>query len=301
MSGSTTLATVKTLEPDIRLRAEALIHDYAGGDVVAGFASPLPVHTAALVFGIATADVETARRGSESLFSLGSADLTEDAEAAAGRDVVALQHLVAGYVRRRHADPADDLISDVVAALADGRDELTFEREAEAVGTLCSTLGAGHITTTDTVGNAVRLFLRHPDQWDLLRRRPDLVPNAVEEVLRFESPVPTIFRRTTRPATVGGVDIPADADVLLVFASAHRDEDRYADPERFDVTRTPSRHFGFGAGPHTCVGAPMARVQARVALSLLLDRRPELRADPAHPVRLKTSINVRGPLSLHLS
>jgi cytochrome P450 len=294
-----TLATVKTLEPDIRVRADALVRTYTGGDVVAGFASPLPVHTAALVFGIATADVETARRGSESLFSLGSADLTEAGEAAAARNAVALQRLIAGYARQRHADPRDDLISDVVAALAPG--DLTFEREAEVVQTLCSTLGAGHITTTDTIGNALRVFLRHPDQWDLLRRRPDLVSNAVEEVLRFESPVPTIFRRATRAASLGGVEIPVDADVLLVFASANRDEDRYPDPDRFDVTRTPSRHFGFGAGPHTCVGAPMARVQARVALGLLLERLPELRPTPGHPMPLKTTLNVRGPRELHLS
>ncbi|GIJ56405.1 cytochrome P450 [Virgisporangium aurantiacum] len=294
-----TLATVKTLEPDIRARAAALVRTYTGGDVVAGFASPLPAHTAALVFGIATADVETARRGSEALFSLGSADLTEDGEAAAARDAVALQRLIAGYVRQRHADPKDDLISDVVAALAPG--ELTFDREAEVVQTLCSTLGAGHITTTDTIGNALRVFLRHPDQWDLLRRRPDLGSNAVEEVLRFESPVPTIFRRATRAASLGGVEIPADADVLLVFASANRDEGRYPDPDRFDVTRTPSRHFGFGAGPHTCVGAPMARVQARVALGLLLERLPELRPTPGRPVTLKTTLNVRGPRTLHLS
>ena len=294
-----TLATVKALESDIRVRADALIRTYTGGDVIAGFASPLPVHTAALVFGIAPDDIEPARRGSESLFSLGSADLTEDDEARAARDFVALQRLIAGYVRRRHADPADDLISDVVAALAP--DELTVEREAEVVGTICNTIGAGHITTTDTIGNAIRLFLTHPDQWDLLRRRPDLVPNAVEEVLRFEPPAPTIFRRTTRAASVAGVEIPADADVLVVFASANRDEDRYPDPERFDVTRTPSRHFGFGAGPHTCVGAPMARVQARVALGLLLGLLPELRLTPGHPVRLKTSLNLRGPLALHLS
>jgi cytochrome P450 len=293
-----TLATAKALEPAIRARADALIEGFRSGDLVGRFASPLPVHTAALVFGIAPADVETARSGSDSLFRLGSADLDEAAEARAATMVVAFQHLVAGYVRARRADPEDDLVSDVVAALAPGDGPIAFEQETELVSTICSTIGAGHITTTDTIGNAVRTLADHPEQWQLLRQRPDLLPNAVEEVLRYESPVPTIFRRAMRAATVAGVTVPEGADVLLAFASANRDEGRCPDADRFDVTRTPSRHFGFGAGPHTCVGAPLARVQARIALGLLAGRFPELRVDGAAP--LKASINVRGPLALHL-
>ncbi|WP_203898756.1 cytochrome P450 [Virgisporangium aliadipatigenens] len=296
-----TLATAKELEPAIRERADALLESIVDGstvDLVSRFASPLPVRTAAVVFGIAPEDVEAVRIGSESLFSLGSADLDEAAEARAAHDVVAFQHIVAGYVRQRHAAPGEDLISAVVAALAPGAPPLPFDRESELVGTVCSTIGAGHITTTDTIGNAVRLLLEEPDRWRLLRERPELIPNAVEEVLRFESPVPTIFRRATRAVTVAGVDIPAGADLLLVFASAHRDEERYPDAERFDVTRTPSRHFGFGAGPHTCVGAPLARAQARIALRLLTERLPTLRAAPGHAVRLKRAVNVRGPLAL---
>jgi cytochrome P450 len=234
------------------------------------------------------------------MFQLGSADLTEAEEARAAREFVAFQHLVAGYVRQRHAAPNGDLISDVVAALAPGEGPLTFDQEAELVGTICGTIGAGHITTTDTIGNAVRVLLSHPDQWQLLRRRLELVPNAVEEALRFEAPVQTIFRRTTRAATIAGVDIPQGADVLLVFASANRDEDRYPDADRFDVTRTPSRHFGFGAGVHTCVGAPLARAQARIALQVLTERLSNPRLAPDHTVRLQTSINVRGPLALEM-
>ncbi|MDQ7908129.1 cytochrome P450 [Phytohabitans sp. ZYX-F-186] len=293
-------AAVKALEPSIRKRAEGLVESFAGeggADLVARYTSPLPVDTTADLFGIAPADVATAKSGSESLFQLGSADLTEADEAAAAREFVAFQHLMAGYVRRRHADPEDDLVSDVVAALAPDPEPLTFDQEAELVGTICSTIGAGHITTTDTIGNALRLLLDHPDQWELLCRRPELVPNAVEEALRYEAPVPTLFRRATRPATVAGVEIPAGADVLLVFASANRDEERYPDAARFDATRAPSRHFGFGAGVHTCVGAALARAQARVALQVLTERLPTLRR-PDHPIRLRPSINVRGPLAL---
>ncbi|BCB78075.1 cytochrome P450 [Phytohabitans flavus] len=298
-----TPGAVKPMELAIRERADALVDSFiADGrtDLVERYASPLPVATAADLFGIGSGDVAAAKSGSESLFLLGSADLSEAEEAHAAREFVALQHVVAGYVRQRRAAPEDDLVSDVVAALAPGEEALTFDQEAEVVGTISSTIGAGHITTRDTVGNAVRTLLRHPEQWELLRQRPELIPNAVEEVLRFEPPVPTLFRRATRPATLGGVDIPEGGDVLVVFASANRDEDRYPDADRFDVTRTPSRHFGFGAGVHTCVGAPLARVQSRVALQVLVERLPGMRLHPDHPIRLQASINVRGPLALEL-
>jgi len=299
----TTPGLVKAMEPAIRKRADALVDsfvDAGGADLVARYASPLPVDTAAELFGFAPADIATAQSGSEALFRLGSADLTEEQEAHAAHTFVAFQHLLAGYVRRRHAAPAGDLISDVVVALASGDGELTFDQEAELVGTISSTFGASHITTTDTIGNALRMLLAHPDQWELLRRRPDLVPNTVEEVLRFEAPVPTLFRRTTRAAAIAGVDLPEGADVLLVFASANRDEDRYPDADRFDVTRTPTRHFGFGAGVHTCVGAAPARAQARIALQTLIERLPGLRPAPDSSTPVRRSINVRGPLALDL-
>jgi cytochrome P450 len=299
----TTPGLVKGMEPAIRKRADALVDsfiDAGSADLVARYTSPLPVDTAAELFGFAPADVATARSGSESLFRLGSADLTEEEEAHAARTFVAFQHLLAGYARRRHAAPAGDLISDVVATLAPGDGPLTFDQEAELVGTISSTFGASHITTTDTVGNASRMLLDHPDQWELLCRRPELVPNAVEEVLRFEAPVPTIFRRATRVATIAGVDLPEGADVLLAFASANRDEDRYPDAGRFDVTRTPTRHFGFGAGVHTCVGAAPARAQARIALQTLIERLPGLRLAPDRTITVRRSINVRGPLALEL-
>ncbi|MDR7275123.1 cytochrome P450 [Catenuloplanes atrovinosus] len=293
---------VKTLEPEIRARATTLLDalDTGAADLVAGYTAPLPLGTAAGLFGLAPSDVEIARAGSESLFRLGSADLSPDEEAAAARTAVAFHRMMAGYVRSRRAAPTGDLISDVVAALAPGAEPLTFGQEAEVVGTLSSTFGAAHITTTDLIGNAIRLLLDHPDQWRLLRRNPDLIPHAVEEALRCEAPVPTIFRYATRPVTLSGVDVPQGAHVLLIFASANRDEDRFPDAECFDVTRTPSRHFGFGAGVHTCAGAGPARAQARIALGLLAERLPDPRRDPDHDIPLRRSINVRGPLSLYV-
>jgi cytochrome P450 len=295
---------VKAMEPAIRRRADTLLDPLVGAggaDLVARYTAPLPLHTAGVLFGLAPSDVATAGSGSGSLFRLGSADLTEAEEASAAGNVVDLQRLLAGYVRQRRTAPTGDLISDVVAALAPGGEPLTFAQEAELTATLGSTFGASHITTTDTIGNAIRCLLDHPEQWDLLRRQPELAANAIEEVLRYEAPVPTIFRRATRAATIAGVELPAGADMLLAFASANRDEERYPDAGRFDVTRTPSRHFGFGAGAHTCVGAAPARAQARIALQRLIERLPGLRLPAGRSIPIRRSVNIRGPLALELS
>ncbi|SHN12423.1 cytochrome P450 [Cryptosporangium aurantiacum] len=297
----TTPGFVKGREAAIRQRADTLIGEFdeAGhADLIAQYATLLPAATAGELFGFAPDDIPVAKAGSEALFSLGSADLTEDEEARAAETVVAFQQLLAEYARRRRAAPTGDLMSDVVAALAPGDDPLTYDQEAELVGTFGSTFGASHITTADGIGSALRLLLSRPDQWELLCRKPELAPYAVEEVLRFEAPIPAMFRRVSHPATVAGVKLPEGADVLLAFASANRDEDRYPDADRFDVTRTPSRHFAFGAGIHTCVGAAMARLQMRIALQTLIERLPGLRLAPDQHIEVRRSINVRGPLAL---
>ncbi|MDP9795097.1 cytochrome P450 [Catenuloplanes nepalensis] len=295
---------VKGLEPSVRTLAETLVDGFAGaggGDVIPRFAKPLPLRTAAAMFGFAPEDVPTVRDGSESSFRLGSVDLTEADEVAAARAVVAFERLVARYAHRRRTAPNGDLISDVTAALADGDGPLTPDQEAELVTTVTSTFGAAHITTADLIGSALNLLAAHPDQWRSLCRRPELIAGAVEEVLRFEAPIPTMFRRATRAAVIGGVEIPQGADVLVVFASANRDEERYPDAGRFDVTRKPARHFAFGAGVHTCVGAAPARAQARVALQVLTERLPGLSPASGSAAPIRRSINVRGPLSLELS
>jgi cytochrome P450 len=299
----TTPGLVKGREAATRKRAGALVGsfvDAGAADLVARYAAPLPVETAGELFGFAPDDIAMAKAGSEAMFSLGSADLTEEQEARAAGTVVAFQHLLAGYARRRRVAPVGDLISDVVAALAPGDEPLTFDQETELVGTFGSTFGASHITTADSIGSALWLLLSHHSQWELLCRRPDLVPYAVEEALRFEAPIPTMFRRVTRPATVAGVSLPEGADVLLAFASANRDEDRYPPAGQFDVTRVPSRHFAFGAGVHTCVGAALARMQVRIALQTLIEHVPGLRLIPDQRIQVRRSINIRGPLALEL-
>ncbi|MFI5953993.1 cytochrome P450 [Cryptosporangium sp. NPDC051539] len=300
----TTPGRVKAREVAIRKRAEDLIDSFAGDgttDLVERYAGPLPAETAAELFGFAPEDVPLADAGSRSMFSLGSVDLDEAEEEQVAHTVLAFQKLLSGYARDRHAEPADDLVSAVVTALVPGQEPLTFEQESELVGTFASTFGAAHITTADGIGSALWLLLSDREQWELLCRQPELVPYAVEEALRFEPPIPGMFRRTTQPVTVAGVDLPEGADVLLAFASANRDEERFPDADRFDVTRKPSRHFAFGAGVHTCVGAAMARLQMRIALQALTERLPGARMEADQHVDVRKSINIRGPLGLRAS
>ncbi|GLY05485.1 cytochrome P450 [Actinoplanes sp. NBRC 101535] len=302
----TTTGRLKNLEPAIRTRAEALVDafiDDGSADLVARFSAPLPVQTAAALFGFAPDDIPVVKEGSEAQFSLGSVDLTVEQELQIGETVVRFKNLVAEYVRRRHTAPAGDLISDVTAAFAPGvapGEDLSYDQEAEVVTSLCSTFGASHITTADLIGSALRLLTAHPEQWELLLRDPSLIPQAVEETLRYEAPIPAMFRHATSDAVLAGVDIPAGADLMLLFASAGHDEDRYPEPARFDVTRRPARHLAFGAGIHTCVGAGPARAQARIALEVLTARLPGLSLAPGATVPIRNSVNVRGPLELAL-
>jgi cytochrome P450 len=171
-----------------------------------------------------------------------------------------------------------DLGEDLVSALIRAADEDEVFTEDELVSTLVLLIIAGHKTTANLIGNGTQALLRHPDQLELLRGDPSLAESAVEEFLRFESPV---FRGTIRIATedirLGDVDIPEQSFVHLLLSSANRDPDAFDDPDRLDITRTPNKHFAFGHGAHFCAGAPLSRVEGSVAFPTLLRRLPGLR------------------------
>jgi cytochrome P450 len=149
----------------------------------------------------------------------------------------------------------------------------------ELLSTLFQLIVAGHDTTTTLIGNGVALLLQHPDQRDTLVAQPDLVPRAVEEILRHDSPVPhATFRYTRRDTTIAGVPIPAGVQVLVNLAAAGRDPDRNPDPDTFNIHRTTSStHLAFGHGIHHCLGAPLARLEAHIAFTQLLARFPHMR------------------------
>ena len=184
-------------------------------------------------------------------------------------------YLVAALDERRAA-PRDDLISDLAVAELDG-ERLDDE---EIFSFLRLLLPAGAETTFRSSGNLIYALLTHTEQLDALRADRSLMPQAIEEALRWEPPLLITSRVCARDTELRGVPIPAGAHVTVMLGAANRDESRYPDPDRFDIFRDPKQHISFGHGPHTCLGMHLARMETRVAVSALLDRLPNLRLDP---------------------
>ncbi|MCQ0013521.1 cytochrome P450 [Actinomadura madurae] len=200
-------------------------------------------------------------------------------------------------IAERRARPEDDLVSALIAA-RDGDAALT---EAEMVNSIGLLLIAGHETTVNLIGNGVLALLRAPGQLDLLRRRPELLPSAVEELLRFDGPLEWASQRIAlEDMEIAGTLIPKGAWVHVSLGAADRDPAVFEAPDRLDVTRAPKRHVAFGHGIHFCLGAPLARLEGRIAIGGLLDRFPglALAVPPADLRHHRTGSIVRGLVSL---
>ena len=204
-----------------------------------------------------------------------------------------LGRYLAEVLAQRRREPCDDLLSALLAAEIDGQ-RLS---EPELIGFAFLLLVAGNETTTNLISNAAILLDRHRDQRRLLVEDPARISGAVEEFLRYDSPVQGLARVTTAPVTLHGVTIPEGGRVLLLFGSANRDERKLSDPERFDVLRDPNPHVAFGFGAHFCLGANLARLEARVAFEELLARLPDYRMTESR-VERTCSGPIRGALSL---
>jgi cytochrome P450 len=197
--------------------------------------------------------------------------------------------------RARRREPADDLISQLVSAEAG--EALS---PVEMVQFVTLLLVAGNETTTNLIGNATAALLDHPDQLARVAAEPELIPGLIEETLRFDAPIQLVFREAVADVEVGGVRIPAGAMVAPLLGSANRDERRFPDPDRFDVARNPQGHVGFGFGKHFCLGASLARLEAKVALEALVPELLKRRRRDVHTPRVDSFL-VRGPSRLTLS
>jgi cytochrome P450 len=268
---------VDGLEPRIRSIVGRLLAELEGSgpeaDLVAGFAFPLPFTVICELLGVPEPDRAGLGRWFRVL--LGPRPHAERAEAS--RRIV--EYLTA-LLDLKRAEPGEDLVTDLVDA-ADRDDALT---EQEMRSTIFQLVVAGHDTTTSLIGNATVALLRHPAQRDALVADPGLVPRVVEECMRFDAPVPhSTFRYTTEEIRIGGAVIPAYAQVIVSLAAANRDPARYRDPESFDIHRTDGGHLALGHGIHFCLGAPLARLEAGIALTALHSRFPAMRlaVDPS--------------------
>lgn len=296
-----TARSIAALEPRIReLSAELLDRARERGamDVVEDFAAPLPLMVIAEMLGAPSVDWPRLRAWSEKLLALALVVSGGPDADRAVREVLAMASDMQSYLdallAARRAEPRDDLLTRLVEAEVDG-ERLS---DADILGFFQLLLVAGHETTTNLVSNAVLSFIEHPGELARIRAEPALLPSAIEEVLRHRSPVQAVFRKSTRDLEVHGNTIPAGKLVLLMVGAANRDPSVFADPGSFDVGRDPNPHVAFGHGIHFCVGAPLSRLEARVALADFLDRAGDFRLALDTPWEPREAFHVHGPAHL---
>jgi len=288
---------IARLEPRVRAIARTLLDGVEGRrefDLVHEFSGPLPTIVIAELLGVPAEDQKWFKEKSTAVAEFDPTRPPTDPEELG--PALELGRYLAEVLEQRRREPRDDLLSALLAA------EIEGERlsEPELIGFAFLLLVGGNETTTNLISNAAIQLDRHRDQRRLLLEDPARIPTAVEEFLRYDSPVQGLGRTTTAPVTLHGVTIPAGDQVLLLFGSANHDERRIADPERFDVLRDPNPHLAFGFGAHFCLGANLARLEARVAFEELLARLPDYRMTQSR-VERTCSGPVRGALSLPIA
>ncbi len=247
------------------------IIDKGSFDLIADFAIPLPVTVIAEMLGVEPERMAEFKRWSDDVihFTAGAEDRDREVLRGSWNEFRAY---FLDIMAKRRQEPQDDAISILVQAHED--DALS---EMEILNFCQLLLVAGNETTTNLIANGAAALARFPEQWQQLRENPDRVQSAVEEVLRFDSPIQLVYRTTTCDVEVGGTIIPADSKVALLWASANHDRAEFEAPEQFDIIRTPNRHVAFGSGIHYCLGSSLARLEARTALATMARRIPRVR------------------------
>jgi len=292
---------IAALEPRISEIATNLldrIADIGRIDLIEDLAIPLPVIVIAEILGAPSADRALFRRWSDEIIRMqGTGGVTRLEAEQPAATVAELTTYFTALIEERRLAPRQDLISALLGAAIDG-ERLTNE---ELVSFCILLLVAGNETTTNLIGNAARTLLEQPAVFKRLRAEPALWPGAIEEVLRFRSPVHSIVRVPTADCTLHGEQICVGQPIVLWLSSANRDADEFVNPDRFDIDRHPNRHIAFGLGPHFCLGAPLARLEARVALESLSRRLPNLRRDGDTPYEPVPGYIMQGACHLPLS
>jgi cytochrome P450 len=269
-------------------------------DLVDAFAYPLPVRVICDLLGVPLDDQDRFKEWSHALARGLDPDFLLSDEVIAARGVAVLQFAQYFFelLAERRAHPGDDLLSGLVRA----EDEGNVLTETELLSTCILLLVAGHETTVNLIAGGTLALLQHPDQLALLRDDPEMARSGVEELLRYVSPVQLTGRAMTEDFELGEVAFDAGDFVMLLIASGNHDAGTFEDPERLDLGRSPNNHLGFGFGVHHCLGAPLARMEAQVALSSLVRRAPDL-ALSTGAVTYKTNVVLRGletlPVRMH--
>ena len=271
--------TINALAPDISRIVDGLLDDMAQkldsaeADLIADFAEPLPVKVIASLLGFPAEDEHLLRPWSQAIVKMYEVSVDDATRNQAREAADEFAHYVETLMLQRRDDPGHDLISQL-AAVEDGGDRLST---TELIATCVLLLNAGHEASVNGLGNGMVAAMERPEQFELLRNDPDgVAPTAIEEFLRFDSPLHLFERTATEDAEIGGATVPKGQKIAALLGSANRDESVFDQPDRMDLGRDPNPHIGFGAGIHFCIGAPLARMEMSVALPALMTRFPTL-------------------------
>lgn len=269
-------------------------------DIAAEFSAPLPMKVIARMIGIPPADWARFKGWSDSILKLSYARSGPEEAAQAHSEFATvtaeMNEYLGAMIGRRKAKPEDDLLTRLVEAEVDG-ECLTQE---EILGFFQLLVVGGQETTANLISNAILCLLENPGQRALLDEKMELLPSAIEEVLRYRSPVQWVMRTPRQDIQMHGQTIPAGKLVLPMIGSANRDPKYFAEPDRFDIRREPNPHIAFGCGIHACLGAALARMEARIALSEFLRRAPRFESAATAPWPPRRALHVHGPTNLPL-
>ena len=267
-------------------------------ELIGRFASPFPLSMIADQLGVPRSDMDRFKKWSDDAVAPLGGMLTPERTVECARSIVEFHHYFAERIEEVRHQPRDDMLSQIVHARLDGVQPLEVP---EILSILQQLLVAGNETSTAAIAKTLQLLLLHPDQLEKVRADRSLIPNLVEEVLRYEAPVQAMFRMTTRDTEIRGVAIPSGSRIAVIYGSGNRDAEQFPNPDRFDVTRENARtHLSFGNGEHFCIGAGLARAEIAVAVDTLLSRLGSPRLSAENDFAHHPSFILRGLVALHL-
>ncbi|MBA4866660.1 cytochrome P450 [Streptomyces sp. PSKA54] len=291
VSKAFTPRTVEQLRPYVHRLASELVAGLVaqgGGDLLTAVAEPLPVAVIAEMLGIPEADRPLLRPWSADICGMYELNPPEETARRAVRASVEFSAYLRELIEARRKEAGEDLISGLIAAYDEG-ERLT---EQEMISTCVLLLNAGHEATVNATVNGWWALFQHPDQLAALRADRSLLSTAVEELLRYDTPLQLFERWVLDDIEIGGTTIPRGSEIALLFGSANRDPDAFADPATLDLSRTDNPHISFSAGIHYCIGAPLARIELAASMAALLDQAPTL--GPAAEPEQKPNFVIRG-------
>jgi cytochrome P450 len=294
---------VAQLEPSIRTIANDLIDRFIDAgkvELIEHFAVPVPLTVIADALGVSRADLSDFKRWSDDAVAPLGEMISLEQEIECAHSTVEFQRYFAAKLEERRTAPQDDLLTDLINARIEG--ETPPVDTGEMLNILSQILVAGNETTTSVIAGAMLLLLQHPEQMQALQADCALIPNCIEEALRIESPVQGLFRTAKVDTELSGVKIPAEARLVVMYGSGNRDNEQFPQGDQFDIRRANAKeHLAFGEGVHYCLGAPLARLEAKLAFETLFTRLRNIRlATDKNDLTHTPSFILRGLKALHL-